>query len=251
MREFSRQSPCYLNPAHYLKKDRRRRAVPVHSESDGECAEISVRRVVSADEAPRRNPGAANRAVAAGRIESGKVLTIFDQVRNLKHLDLLQLIYSTCALVKPSGLIEDIDSDRGLIRLGRAKGKKNRYATLSKLALRSLAEFIRQYCSHDFLLSGPEGGRISHSTVYRMFLRVWSSWRAPQARDGANAETFVCHASLGERHRPAPYPGTYRTHQFLDNRVVHAPNRASIGRIVSPLERIPKETDGRRMGSTQ
>jgi site-specific recombinase XerD len=72
-----------------------------------------------------------------------EVVRLFAALGNLKHKALLMLAYSAGLRVSEVVRLKvgDIDSQRGLIRVFRAKGRKDRYTPLSQVAL----EVLRAY----------------------------------------------------------------------------------------------------------
>jgi integrase/recombinase XerD len=104
-----------------------------------------------------------------------EVLTILSCVENLKHRTILALIYSAGLRVGESVRlkISDIDSERKMIHLRNAKGKKDRYTLLSDSALGTLREYYRQYKPRDYLFEGA-GGRshLSERSVQHVFERA-------------------------------------------------------------------------------
>lgn len=90
-----------------------------------------------------------------------EVLSILNAVDNLKHKTILMLIYSAGLKVGEVVRIRisDIDEQRGLIHLRKAKGAKDRYTILSTSLLGTLAEFLREYRPREFLFEGQDGRR--------------------------------------------------------------------------------------------
>lgn len=76
-----------------------------------------------------------------------EVKRLIESVINLKHRTALMVMYSgglrIGEVVKLQ--VKDIDSDRMLIRVEQAKGKKDRYTILSPVALRSLRSYWKHY----------------------------------------------------------------------------------------------------------
>ena len=104
-----------------------------------------------------------------------EVVKILDAVENLKHKTLLMLIYSAGLRVGEAVRlkIEDIDSQRRLIYLKGAKGKKDRYTILSDVALGSLRKYYKEYKPKDYLFEGAEGRRhLSERSVQNVFGRA-------------------------------------------------------------------------------
>ena len=57
--------------------------------------------------------------------------------------------------------IEDIDSDRNMTHVRKAKGRKDRYTLLGDVALSMLREYWKEYHPHEWLF---EGQRLRGST---------------------------------------------------------------------------------------
>jgi site-specific recombinase XerD len=64
--------------------------------------------------------------------------------------------------------ITDIHSDRGLIRVNDAKGKKDRYTLLSNALLDGLRKYYRQYRPNMYLFEGQKGGKYSAESVSKI-----------------------------------------------------------------------------------
>ncbi|RZJ65626.1 MAG: integrase [Flavobacterium sp.] len=82
---------------------------------------------------------------------------------SLKHKALLSLIYSGGFRISEvlNLKMADIDSDRMLIHVRNAKGRKDRYTLLSQKALVLLREYFVVYQPKVFLFEGPSGGQYS------------------------------------------------------------------------------------------
>jgi integrase/recombinase XerD len=103
-----------------------------------------------------------------------EVLSILDCTENLKHRTLLTLIYSS-GLRVGEGVrlkIRDVDSQRHLIHLRGAKGKKDRYTLLSANALETLREYYKQYRPREFLFEGGNGRtHLAERSIQNVFVR--------------------------------------------------------------------------------
>lgn len=103
-----------------------------------------------------------------------EVKLILECTDNLKHKCILAAIYS--GGLRRSELIQlkvnDIDSIRKLIRIRSAKGKKDRYTTLSELLLKLLREYWKVYRPKDWLFEGQGGGPYSASSIEKVFHRA-------------------------------------------------------------------------------
>ncbi|SCX99567.1 tyrosine-type recombinase/integrase [Flavobacterium caeni] len=86
---------------------------------------------------------------------------------NLRHKTLLCLIYSGgFRLSEAINLkLADIDSQRMLIHIKAAKGRKDRYTLLSQKALAIMREYCNVYTPKVYLFEGPNGERYSPRSV--------------------------------------------------------------------------------------
>lgn len=92
-----------------------------------------------------------------------ETLKLIDVTTNLKHKTLLALIYSSGLRISEAinMKITDIDSQRMLIHVKNAKGKKDRYTLLSTKVLGLLKEYYTIYRPVLFLFEGQFGGQYS------------------------------------------------------------------------------------------
>jgi integrase/recombinase XerD len=91
---------------------------------------------------------------------------------NPKHRLLLMVTYS--AGLRVSEIVrlrsEDIDSDRELIRIKSAKGNKDRYVTLSIVALEALRNYWKVYRPHGWLFPGADSDKhLSTRSAQKIF----------------------------------------------------------------------------------
>jgi integrase/recombinase XerD len=104
-----------------------------------------------------------------------EVMRIFNAVDNLKHKAILMLIYSAGLRVGEAVRIRlsDVDEQRKLIHLHKAKGAKDGYTLLSTSLLETLAGYLREYRPREFLFEG-QGGRRQYSerSVQHIFERA-------------------------------------------------------------------------------
>ena len=107
-------------------------------------------------------------------LSKNEVYRIIENTNNLKHKAMISLIYSAglrigelLALKK-----EDIDSERMLIHIRNAKGKKDRYTILSKKALQLLRAYYKKYTPGVYLFEGQKGGKYSAESAGQLFKRA-------------------------------------------------------------------------------
>lgn len=103
-----------------------------------------------------------------------EVRRIIDCIDNLKHKAVISLLYGSGLRI--GELLElrksDIDSDRMLIHVKGAKGKKDRYTILSSNVLDTLRAYYSQFEPNDYLFEGQKGGRYSPESAGQVFKRA-------------------------------------------------------------------------------
>ncbi|MEW6375931.1 MAG: site-specific tyrosine recombinase/integron integrase [Thermodesulfobacteriota bacterium] len=101
-----------------------------------------------------------------------EVTKILSSVDNVKHKALLMVVYSAGLRVGEVVRLktEDIDSNRKLIHIKGAKGRKDRYTLLSEKALEILKQYLRKYRPEKWLFGGAKEGRyLSARTADKIF----------------------------------------------------------------------------------
>lgn len=100
-------------------------------------------------------------------LSKNEVKNILNSCNNIKHKCILMLIYS--AGLRRSELIDlkisDIDSERMVINISGAKGKKDRISLLSDNLLQLLRQYYREYNPKTFLFEGQAGGKYSPTSI--------------------------------------------------------------------------------------
>lgn len=99
-----------------------------------------------------------------------EVQNILNGVENTKHKAMLSLIYSAGLRVGEAinMKIVDIDSDRGIIHIRNAKGKKDRIMSLSP----GLLKLLRQYRPKYYLFNGTDNGPYTASSIRKVLHRA-------------------------------------------------------------------------------
>jgi integrase/recombinase XerD len=100
-----------------------------------------------------------------------EVFTVFSVTPNLKHRTIMMTLYATG--VRASELtrlcVNDIDSNRMLIRVHQGKGKKDRYVPLLPSLLTVLRTYWRKYRPTEALFPSQRGGgSLSKSAVWKI-----------------------------------------------------------------------------------
>ena len=101
-----------------------------------------------------------------------EISRIFSSIDNVKHKAILMLIYSAglriSEVVKLK--IEDIDTQRKLIHIRSAKGRKDRYTLLAERALNILRKYFVEYKPKNWLFIGMKPEKhISTRTIQAVF----------------------------------------------------------------------------------
>jgi site-specific recombinase XerD len=89
-----------------------------------------------------------------------EVYRVFSVTRNPKHRTLLMTMYATGMRVSEAARlrVDDIDSNRMLIRVHQGKGKKDRYVPLSATLLQALRTYWKKVRSRGALFPSQQGG---------------------------------------------------------------------------------------------
>ncbi|MBC8214403.1 MAG: site-specific integrase [Candidatus Marinimicrobia bacterium] len=99
-----------------------------------------------------------------------EITKILSVTKNIKHRMIISILYS--GGLRKSELInlkiDDIQSDRGLLRINGSKGKKDRFTILSEPLLKQLREYYIQYRPTLYLFEGQSGGRYSAESVSKL-----------------------------------------------------------------------------------
>lgn len=100
-------------------------------------------------------------------LSKNEVKKILNSCSNIKHRCILMLIYS--AGLRRSELIDleiaDIDSERMIINIIGAKGKKDRMSLLSENMLQLLRKYYKEFKPEKYLFEGAKGGKYSPTSV--------------------------------------------------------------------------------------
>ncbi len=105
-------------------------------------------------------------------LNQDEVYKIFSSTSNIKHRAILMLVYS--AGLRVSEVIklkpQDIDSQRKLVHIESAKGRKDRYTLLSDTALKTLRNYWGKYKPKKWLFQSQDKEKhITTRTVQRIF----------------------------------------------------------------------------------
>lgn len=104
-----------------------------------------------------------------------EVAKILDCLDNPKHKTILYVIYSAGLRVSEVVKLkmDDIDSNRMLIRVIQGKGRKDRYTILSNSCLKQIKKYYELYQPKDWLFPGMKEGRhLTARSVQRIFKKA-------------------------------------------------------------------------------
>ncbi len=103
-------------------------------------------------------------------LSKNEVQLLFKKTKNIKHLTILAVIYS-CGLRVSEIInlkIEDIDSQRMIINIRKAKGNKDRQVQLTHKILNLLRLYYKNYNPTIYLIGGQMGGKYSSSSIQKI-----------------------------------------------------------------------------------
>jgi len=94
------------------------------------------------------------------------IISSISKITNIKHRAIISLTYSTGMRVSEicNLKISDIDSNRMIITIRQAKGRKDRIAPLSQGILELLRSYFRKYKPEKYLFNGQFELRYSHKS---------------------------------------------------------------------------------------
>ena len=103
-------------------------------------------------------------------LSKNEIQLLFNSTYNLKHLTILAVIYS-CGL-RVSELINikinDIDNNRMVIHIKKAKGNKDRQVQLTNQVIELLRKYYKKYLPINYLIVGQNGGKYSATSIQKI-----------------------------------------------------------------------------------
>lgn len=174
-------------------------------------------------------------------ISEEKILDGLLSVANLKHRAILITAYSAGLRVSEvvALKVSDIDSDRMQIRVEAAKGKKDRMATLAKVTLQILQEYIALYEPKTFLFEGRHNEEpYSTRSAQQVFNQVFKSMGLPPSVSFHSLRhSYATH--LLENGTDIKYIQELLGHNDIRTtlRYTHV-SKKKLGKIESPIDKI-------------
>ncbi|MCK5171316.1 MAG: tyrosine-type recombinase/integrase [Bacteroidales bacterium] len=107
-------------------------------------------------------------------LSKNEVNRIVNSIKNIKHKALISLLYSSGLRIGELLNLKktDIDSERMVVHVKDAKGKKDRYTILSNRILELLRNYYTEYRPKDYLFEGQKGGKYSSESAGQLFKRA-------------------------------------------------------------------------------
>lgn len=101
----------------------------------------------------------------------GQIKKIIDVTRNTKHRAMLMTGYAAGLRISEivSLKVKDIDSERMVLYIRKAKGKKDRQVALSVKLLEQLRKYFKEYQPKVYLFEGADGGAYSVRSLQQVF----------------------------------------------------------------------------------
>lgn len=170
-----------------------------------------------------------------------EVVRLLDAVPNVKHRALLNLTYSSGLRVGELVRlrIEDIDRERGLVRVRSGKGRKDRNTVLSTTALEQIDVYMKAMRPEGWLFPGGRGrGHLTERTVQHVFARAAKAARIERhASVHCLRHSFATH--LLEDGVDLRYIQELLGHRSSRTTEIYTHvTRKDLARIMSPLDRI-------------
>lgn len=100
-------------------------------------------------------------------LDKQEVQAMFDNCKNLKHLAILSLLYSSALRVSEvvNLKISDIDSKQMIIRIRSAKGRKDRLVNLNQKCLDVLRQYYLKYKPKEYLFNGQFSNKYTAHSI--------------------------------------------------------------------------------------
>jgi len=174
-------------------------------------------------------------------LSEDEVTSILKGIDNLKHRAIIFLVYASGLRVGEVVRLkkEDIDSDRMIVHVKQAKGKKDRITLLSKLSLEVLRNYVKKYRPDEWLFPGQdEKKHITERTVQKVFENAYT--KAKVTKDisiHTLRHSFATH--LLEGGTDLRYIQELLGHNSSKTTEIYTHvSTKSIGRIQSPLDKL-------------
>ena len=153
-----------------------------------------------------------------------EVARFFAAVLSLKHRAILMTAYAAGLRISEvvALRVDDIDSQRMVLRVRQGKGRKDRDVMLSPRLLALLREYWKVARPTDWLFPGESrAGPSPAGSVHRICVQAAHAAGPGQARHDPYPASQLRHPPARGRHRPPDDPGPARAPQPQDHRGLH------------------------------
>jgi site-specific recombinase XerD len=115
-------------------------------------------------------------------VSAENMVKIINSIANIKHKCIISTLYSSGLRVGEliNLKVNDIDSDRMLIRVIQAKGNMDRYTILSESLLKDLRIYFKEYRPIEYLFEGQKGGKYTRTSVQAILTKATNEARINQ-----------------------------------------------------------------------
>ena len=173
-------------------------------------------------------------------LSQNQIIRLFASITNIKHKAIIMTCYAAGLRVSEvvNLKIRDIDSERMMIHVRAAKGKKDRMVPLSKKLLDTLREYFKQYKPKDYLFEGDK--KTAYSTRSVQLILAAAKQKAGIIKKGSIHSLRHSYAThLMEAGIDVRFIQDFLGHNSLNTtmRYTHVSQR-NIGNIGSPLDKL-------------
>ena len=169
-----------------------------------------------------------------------EIITLLDQINNLKHKCILYLIYSAGLRISEAVnmKVSDIDTTRNLVVIRGGKGKKDRTSLLSQKLLEMLRHYYKLYKPKEYLFEGETGGQYSIKSIQNVFNKALvASGIKKDATVHSLRHSFATH--LLERGTDLRYIQELLGHESSTTTEIYTHiTKKGMDKIVSPLDNL-------------
>lgn len=107
-------------------------------------------------------------------LDKSEIHLIINSIESIKHKAIISLIYNAGLRLSEAVNIKmnDIDSNRMLIKVNKAKGNKDRYVMLSEKLLELLRLYYKEYKPKEYVFEGQKGEHYSERSIQAIFKKA-------------------------------------------------------------------------------
>lgn len=169
-----------------------------------------------------------------------EVTRIINAITNIKHKAMLMIGYAAGLRISEiiNLKIKDIDSERMMLHIRNAKGKKDREVILSETLLTVLRDYYRLYQPKQFLFEGQTGAAYSTRSLQKIIADAKK--KGGVTKEGsihALRHSFATHLMEGGTNLSIIQKLLGHNDIKTTLRYTHV-SRATLGKVISPLDKL-------------